>query len=148
MSYLYLVRHGQADRLGKDYDRLTSLGWKQANSLGNYFLSQRIEFDSVITGTLNRQKETAKGILDIFQSEKFCVPESISSELWNEFDPRMWLSLAAKIRNVDENFSTTYEKYKKAWEVGDLKTRDYFQVLIQKVLQDWVEGIWGSCRTL
>lgn len=142
MSYLYLVRHGQADRLGKDYDRLTQIGWKQAKALGEYFLNQRIEFDSVFTGTLNRQKETATGILEAFRSEKFCIPDPIESEFWNEFDPRLWLGLAAKIRHVDDQFSKTYENYKNAWEEGSEKTRDYFQILIQKVLQDWVEGVW------
>lgn len=142
MSFLYLVRHGQADRLGKDYDNLTNLGWEQAKALGGYFLNQRIEFDSIFTGTLNRQKQTASGITQVFESEKFCFPSAIESEYWNEFDPRMWLGLAAKIRNVDADFAKTYEDYKQSWEKGETKTRDHFQTLIQKVLSDWVNGIW------
>ena len=142
MSYLYLVRHGQADRLGKDYDQLTELGWTQARALGDYFLNQRIEFDSVFTGSLNRQIQTAKGIMEPMISNKFCIPDPETNENWNEFDPRMWLSIAAKIRNVDDSFANTYQTYKEAWEKGDPKTRDYFQILIQKVLADWVEGVW------
>lgn len=142
MSYLYLVRHGQADRLGKDYDRLTDIGWIQAKALGDYFLSQRVEFDSVFTGNLKRQKQTAEGILSSFEKGKVCFPAPIEIEEWDEFDSRMWLSLAAKIRNVDRDFAKTYEDYKFAWMNEDPKTRDLFQMLIQKVLYDWVNGIW------
>ncbi len=142
MSLLYLVRHGQADRLGKNYDRLTPLGWKQAAELGKYFLAQRIEFDSVFTGTLNRQKETASAILESFRSERFCIPDPELSEYWNEFEPRLWLGLAAKIRNIDPDFANAYDSYKKAWEEGKETTREFFQTLMQKVLKDWVEGVW------
>ncbi|TGN11107.1 histidine phosphatase family protein [Leptospira ilyithenensis] len=142
MGLIYLVRHGQADRLGKDYDTLTDLGKTQARLLGRYFIQQRIEFDSVFTGNLQRQKQTASGILESFQSEEFCTPKAIENENWNEFDPRLWLSLAAKIRNEDSDFAKLYENYKTAWENGDTKTRDYFQELIQRVLDDWVNEIW------
>ncbi|TGN17064.1 histidine phosphatase family protein [Leptospira idonii] len=142
MGLLYLVRHGQADRLGKNYDQLTELGKKQAVLLGEYFLKQRIEFDSVYTGSLQRQKQTAAGILSAFSSEKFCFPEPLENENWDEFDSRMWLSLAAKIRNIDSDFASLYEKYRLAWEKGEESTRDYFQILIQKVLADWVNGVW------
>ncbi|GBF51448.1 phosphatase [Leptospira ryugenii] len=144
MSYLYLVRHGQADRLGKDYDQLTQLGYTQAENLGAYFLRQNIEFDSTFTGSLRRQKQTCEGILSVLTKEGFCVPQSIENPNWDEFDSRMWLSIAAKIRNVDTDFAATYEKYKSAWENQDELTRDYFQVLIQKVLRDWVLGTWGK----
>ncbi|XDD46344.1 histidine phosphatase family protein [Leptospira sp. WS39.C2] len=142
MSYLYLVRHGQADRLGKNYDQLTELGWKQANLLGEYFKQQRIEFDSVFTGSLNRQKQTAEGIIKSFTNEKFCIPDPIENSAWDEFDSRMWLGIAAKIRNSNESFAKLYELYKKAWEDGKEETRHYFQELIQLVLADWVNGVW------
>ncbi|MDF3820751.1 phosphoglycerate mutase family protein [Leptospira sp. 96542] len=142
MSLLYLVRHGQADRLGKNYDRLTKHGIFQAKKLGEYFLNQRIEFDSVYTGTLNRQKETAMGILEAFQTERFCIPDPIENSGWDEFESRLWLGLAAKIRNANEGFANLYDLYKKAWENGEESTRTHFQSMIQIVLKDWVEGVW------
>ncbi|TGL53220.1 histidine phosphatase family protein [Leptospira meyeri] len=142
MSLLYLVRHGQADRLGKNYDQLTEHGWKQAKLLGEYFKSQRIEFDSVYTGTLNRQKQTAQGIIESFSKDIFCIPEPVENSAWDEFDSKMWLGLAAKIRHANDNFAKLYESYKKAWEEGKEETRDYFQELIQIVLNDWVRGVW------
>lgn len=142
MSLLYLVRHGQADRLGKNYDRLTELGHNQAFLLGQYFINQRIEFDSVITGTLLRQKETGEGIMRAFASERFCIPDPVENSAWDEFDSKLWLGLAAKIRNANPKFSELYELYRKSWEEGSEKTRTYFQELIQIVLKDWVNGIW------
>ncbi|TGL65604.1 histidine phosphatase family protein [Leptospira jelokensis] len=142
MSYLYLVRHGQADRLGKNYDQLTELGWKQGKLLGEYFKNHRIEFDSVYTGTLNRQKQTAEAIIKSFSSDRFCIPDPLENSAWDEFDSRMWLGIAAKIRNSNENFAKLYESYKQSWEEGKEETRSYFQELIQLVLADWVNGVW------
>ncbi|TGL51708.1 histidine phosphatase family protein [Leptospira kemamanensis] len=142
MSYLYLVRHGQADRLGKNYDQLTELGWNQAKLLGDYFKSQRIEFDSVYTGSLNRQKQTAEAIIKSFTNDRFCIPDPVEDSAWDEFDSRMWLGIAAKIRNTNEHFANLYESYKHAWEEGKEETRRYFQELIQLVLADWVNGVW------
>ena len=142
MSFLYLVRHGQADRLGKNYDQLTELGWKQASLLGEYFKQQRIEFDSVYTGTLNRQKQTAEAIFKRFTTDRFCIPDPLENSAWDEFDSRMWLGIAAKIRNSNEHFAKLYESYKQAWEEGKEETRLYFQELIQLVLADWVNGVW------
>ncbi|MCZ8343117.1 MAG: histidine phosphatase family protein [Leptospira sp.] len=144
MSLLYLVRHGQADRLGKNYDTLTELGRLQSKLLGEYFLSQRIEFDSVYTGALNRQKQTAEGIISAFETERFCIPAPLEESAWDEFDSKLWLGLAAKIRSVDLKFAELYEAYKSAWEQGSEKTRDYFQELIQIVLKKWVGADFGD----
>ncbi|MCU0824070.1 MAG: histidine phosphatase family protein, partial [Leptospira sp.] len=144
MSFLYLVRHGQADRLGKNYDTLTELGRQQSKRLGEYFLSQRIEFDSVYTGTLNRQKQTAQGIVSAFETERFCIPDPLEVSAWDEFDSKLWLGLAAKIRSVDSKFANLYESYKTAWEQGSEKTREYFQELIQIVLKKWVGAEFGD----
>lgn len=140
MSRLYLVRHGQADRLGKDYDRLTSLGQQQAKDLGQYFKEHRIEFDALITGTLKRQKETTQTILESFRSEKYCIPDPRENSAWDEFDGKLWMGLAAKIRKSNPQFEALYESYKTAWEAGKPETRTYFQKMIQIVLSAWVDG--------
>lgn len=65
MSFITLVRHGQANSGARDegsYDQLSPLGWQQAEWLGAYFERTGERFARVYTGTLRRHIETAKGI--------------------------------------------------------------------------------------
>lgn len=65
MSFITLVRHGQANssaRDERDYDRLSELGWQQARWLGGYFKQAGERFVRVYTGTLRRHVETGEGI--------------------------------------------------------------------------------------
>ena len=63
MGQLYLVRHGQASFGKANYDELSRLGEQQAYWLGEYFQSLSLNFDRVVTGTLQRQQDTAKHLL-------------------------------------------------------------------------------------
>jgi broad specificity phosphatase PhoE len=65
MSFITLVRHGQANSAARDeadYDRLSPLGWEQARWLGGYFTQAGERFARVYTGTLRRHVETAEAI--------------------------------------------------------------------------------------
>ncbi len=64
MGSIYVVRHGQAAFGTDDYDRLTEVGFTQARLLGQYLGARRIRIDAIFTGTLRRQIETARGILE------------------------------------------------------------------------------------
>ncbi len=60
MSLVYLIRHGQASFMEKNYDRLSELGQHQSRKLGQWFLSEGISFDQLFCGTLQRQIDTWK----------------------------------------------------------------------------------------
>lgn len=62
MAELFLVRHAQAAFGTDDYDRLTELGHRQAQWLGEYFRGRDVAFDRVFTGSLRRHRETLEGI--------------------------------------------------------------------------------------
>jgi broad specificity phosphatase PhoE len=62
MGTLYLVRHGQASFGEADYDVLSEMGLRQSVRLGEWFAYKGISFDAVLTGTLNRQRQTLAGI--------------------------------------------------------------------------------------
>ncbi len=62
MGTLYLVRHGQASFGADDYDRLSDLGLRQCERLGQYWASRGLRFDAVITGSLRRHTQTWEGI--------------------------------------------------------------------------------------
>ncbi|WP_099827080.1 histidine phosphatase family protein [Oceaniglobus indicus] len=62
MGEIVLVRHGQANSAAKteaDYDRLSDLGHRQAEWLGDWFRDQGEVFDDTFCGSLNRHHQTA-----------------------------------------------------------------------------------------
>jgi len=59
MSMLYLVRHGQASAGTHDYDRLSPIGQRQSELLGQWWKSQGFVPDAVHHGSLVRQRHTA-----------------------------------------------------------------------------------------
>ncbi len=60
MASIYLIRHGQASFGTDDYDRLSELGARQAEVLGEYLEHCGIAFDAVYCGELQRQRRTAE----------------------------------------------------------------------------------------
>ncbi len=62
LAELILVRHGQANSHATDeagYDQLSDLGADQARWLGEHIAATNPHFDRVLTGTLQRQVDTA-----------------------------------------------------------------------------------------
>lgn len=59
MSVIYLIRHGQASFGAQNYDKLSELGCRQAQVVGEYLRDSGIQFDAVYSGDLSRQRETA-----------------------------------------------------------------------------------------
>lgn len=64
MAKLFIVRHGQASFGQANYDQLSELGWQQARWLGEYFAERELNFHRVVAGDLQRQQDTAKGVLE------------------------------------------------------------------------------------
>lgn len=62
MAELFLVRHGQASFGSDNYDCLSALGEKQGEWLGEYFARRGIEFDRVLTGSMQRHAQTLAAI--------------------------------------------------------------------------------------
>lgn len=81
MGSIYVVRHGQAAFGTDDYDRLTEVGFTQARLLGAHFGARRIQFDAIFTGTLRRQVETARGILEGHPQLGVDLPQERFAEL-------------------------------------------------------------------
>ncbi|MEM9198273.1 MAG: histidine phosphatase family protein, partial [Pseudomonadota bacterium] len=65
MGELILVRHGQADFDGDEYDRLTELGRQQAAWLGAHLAESSVVPAAIYAGQLRRQQDTAAEIASI-----------------------------------------------------------------------------------
>lgn len=61
---LLLVRHGQASAGSDNYDRLSSCGREQSRHLGDWWRACKTSPSACFHGTLERQRDTAKLVLD------------------------------------------------------------------------------------
>ena len=76
LSSVYLVRHGQAGTRDA-YDSLSELGRRQSRLLGEYFLSQGIEFAAAYSGAMLRQQQTAAEVSTAYAKAGVPFPEIV-----------------------------------------------------------------------
>lgn len=117
MSMLYLVRHGQASAGTHDYDRLSPVGQRQSELLGQWWQSQGFVPDAAHHGSLVRQRHTAQLAL----SEHKNVECQQHSGL-NEYDHRVIESHYSGGCQRDNPESMTFEDYlgiMARWRDGD-----------------------------
>ena len=72
MAKLFMVRHGQASFGTGNYDQLSTLGERQGVWLGEYFAERGIAFDRVVTGSMQRHRQTADAIFRGMGSSAAC----------------------------------------------------------------------------
>ncbi len=104
MSWLYLVRHGQAGtRI--DYDRLSEIGVDQARRLGKYLHAQNLDVTRMVAGGLKRQQETAQVVETILRANNMAVPALEIDPAWNEFDlEAVYREVAPQLAAEDAEF--------------------------------------------
>ncbi len=128
MASIYLIRHGQASFGAANYDRLSDLGCRQAEVLGQYFDRRDIRFDAVYTGELERQRKTAA--LAVGHRN---APEShLVDARFNEIDNEAQLNTITPV--LLEQQPELSEWASKARH----SSKDY-QKLLERVFNYWVE---------
>ncbi|KXI27789.1 histidine phosphatase family protein [Paraglaciecola hydrolytica] len=131
MSELFLVRHGQASFGAKNYDKLSPLGLQQSVWLGEYFKQRNISFAQLWRGDLQRQQETAQGIVSQLSEP---IVHSANVAL-NEFDfqvvARAYLNLypqdALAANAAPSDFLRLLKKAMLAWSQGVLATENLIE---------------------
>lgn len=127
MATIYLVRHGQASFGADDYDKLSDLGRRQAQVLGEYFAEAGIRLDAAYSGDLSRQRDTASLCLE---AQPGPVPHTIDprfNEVRNDEQLRYLLPVVS-----DANPAI------KALVDQGLKDSKSYQKLIEAVFNHWV----------
>ncbi|MEL6233172.1 MAG: histidine phosphatase family protein [Pseudomonadota bacterium] len=121
MTELLLVRHGQADFDGEDYDRLTDLGRQQAAWLGAHLLDSGARPASIHAGRLRRQQETAAEIASV------CGGRVSTLEGLEEYDADALIAAAGDTANPGSGASSDRAAHFRrlravlaAWAAGDL----------------------------
>ncbi|MDO9355018.1 MAG: histidine phosphatase family protein [Solirubrobacteraceae bacterium] len=125
MSVLLLVRHAQATFGLGTYDKLSEHGQRQATHLGETLARRAIKVDRIISGDLERQRETA----ELIAAALGTGPASIEPA-WNEYEH---LPLIARVKPA----------YRKQWMmVADLarsgNPNRKLQEVIDQALVAWV----------
>ncbi|MDX1958130.1 MAG: histidine phosphatase family protein [Leptospiraceae bacterium] len=135
MIEIFFIRHGQAS-FGKDnYDVLSDKGKLQAEKLAEYFQNEKIIPDKIFTGSLVRQKETAKST-----SKSFSDLKIIESSSLNEFKREFWKDSAEEISKIKPEFSNLYNLYKKKLLANPKQSRIIFFDLTERILKYWKDG--------
>lgn len=140
MSTIYLIRHGQAGTR-EAYDSLSELGRQQARLLGEYFLSQNLTFHVAISGSLNRQHQTAAEVA------KACpnLPTINVDANWDEFDlTRVYREIAPQLAEEDPEFARDYttmkEQIRASAGMATAPVHRQWQPCDSKVVQAWMSG--------
>lgn len=110
MSNVYFIRHGQAGTRDA-YDSLSELGRRQARRLGEYLVSQEIEFGAAYAGGLVRQQQTAAEVAAAYAEAGRAFPELSVDAGWNEFDfHHVYQALAPLMCEDDEEFRREHDE--------------------------------------
>lgn len=82
MPIIYLVRHGKASPEADDYDELSSIGYEQSRLLGSELERRGLRVGPVVSGSLRRQRQTARTVL----AEAGVDIEPTVDPRWDEYD--------------------------------------------------------------
>lgn len=130
MSELFLVRHAQASFGSDNYDQLSELGFKQSRLLGEYFGKRNINFDHLVSGNLQRHRQTLDGICEGMEYQT-PVPYRIHSGL-NEYH------FESLVRTYIEQFSGDGLVQNHVAQPSDKKV--YYR-LLRQVLTAWSKDL-------
>jgi broad specificity phosphatase PhoE len=139
MSLLFLVRHGQASFLERNYDKLSSKGEAQSRMLGEYWASLKLRFDRVYSGPRVRQRETARLAGEVYKAAGLDWPEPVVLESFDEFQAETVMARCLpELVETDAGIRRMHEEFKKAeTRPEQFKT---FQRIFEVVIGRWAEG--------
>ena len=145
MGEVILVRHGQANSDADnedDYDRLTPLGFTQAEWLGDWLRSQGETFDHVLAGSLRRHRETAAAMGHDPQ---------IDPRL-NEMDYFNLSNALEKVHGIPQPNSDAFGDHvplvMKAWHAAEIQGNESFVSFETRVTQALIDAAEEGRRIL
>lgn len=139
MSLLLLVRHGQASFLTDNYDRLSSLGERQARLLGEYWCDQGLRLDRITSGSLKRQIDSSEIVRKVYGERGINCPETQILPDLNEYQAEEFLyNHLHELREIDPTLDNQYRAFKEATVEKD-RFRTY-QKMFETAMRHWLAG--------
>lgn len=132
MSEICFVRHAQASFGKENYDRLSSLGMRQAEILADYLVRAGLDFHAVYSGSMERQIGTAKKVLSAMGNRVGEPDLRIVPEL-NEYDSRLVIrshvpDLIREDPAVSDALAQMYTDHRS------------FQMVFERAVLRWISG--------
>lgn len=139
MTELILIRHGQANSAGENYDELTDTGRQQAVKVGTWLASSGYSFDKVLHGGLKRQAETLELIQKEMHKTGHAIAEAEIHPALAEFDLKIFYTLAAEMRHGNAEFAEVLKAWNKARHTNTPDKGDVFKRLMGLVIGEWTK---------
>ena len=134
MSELFIVRHGQASFGSDNYDKLSTIGLKQAEMTGLHLVEIGQSFSALYCGTMDRQQKTAAQIQKAYENanKKFPIDCHILESL-NEYDSHsVFEKLVPGLIQDEPELEAA---------LSSITTdRRSFQILFEKIMKRWISG--------
>ena len=129
MSELVFVRHGQASFGKESYDKLSGLGVEQVRILAKHWHDVKEQFDHIYSGTLLRQRETAKELLSLVKGSP---SEPYLQNSFNEYNGDSLLKIFLRDHIDDDQDIPPVE-----WPIKDARI---FQKLFEMATAKWIRN--------
>ena len=134
---IYLIRHSQASFGAENYDRLSEKGIFQADLLGRHLAALAVKFDILLYGEMNRQQETAEGVMAAYRRKGLPVPEPELDRHFNEYDAAaVWEAQVAQLLEEDSRILDPVKK--------NPQDNRAFQRVFARVVRRWVSGQYDA----
>jgi len=132
---VYLIRHGQAGSRQK-YDELSEVGREQARMLGEHLAAEAMSFATVLSGSLDRQRETARIV-----ASPLGAPEIAIDPRWSEFDlDAVYGGIAPQLAAEDEQFARDYAQLQAEMAQAGSGVHRQWTRSDMAVFRAWCEG--------
>lgn len=144
MSTITMVRHGQANtdaRDEADYDRLSDLGHRQADWLGDYLRSTGEAVTRIYSGTLTRHRQTAQSM---GYTSDIIVDHRLNELEFFNMAQAFEAEHGVPVPQTREDFAIYMPRLFEAWRTGQIKqvseTFDAFEIRVREALADIASG--------
>ena len=139
MSPLFLIRHGQASFLERNYDKLSPKGERQSRILGEYWAGLKLTFDRVYCGPRVRQRDTARIAGEAYKAAGLRWPEPVVLNAFDEFQAETVMERCLpELIETDTGIRRMHEVFKQAQTRPEqFKT---FQRMFEVVIGRWAQG--------
>ena len=139
MGALWIIRHGQASFGDANYDRLSDLGKTQSRILGKYLRETGVVFDGAYAGSMNRQAETAKIVLEEMAGDSKPL-EKEDDPAFNEYDHHgIITALLPGLLNDEPEINEVLPNI--------FKDNREFQKMFGKIVDRWISGRYETPGT-
>lgn len=144
MSYVYLIRHGQAGTR-EEYDTLSHLGVEQSRLLGEHLAGENVRFEAAFCGGMQRQLATAREVVAAYGRAGLPFPEVVEEPRWREFDlDQVYRGIAPYLCAEDEVFRAEHEvlmqQIRASRGIATAEVHRRWSPCDVKVVEAWIRG--------